>query len=251
MIEVIRRAATVSVMALALAAVVPFDGDGSVFAQGKSQERGGGNGNGNGNGGGNGAATRAASNDGGAPTRSQLGRLNAANASQAALDAHVRNGNFTGTIGALAQYQLVSRHAAGEDLTEAEQQRIEDLLAAAGGGALENELDIDISASLDAANQVSAEQGFDALYTLDGATVVCAGSDCQETAIAALQSEVDAQLPDGSPSTGALLAASEARILDSARDPAPGDAILDVVARALGFDRTAEPEDPLEDVLEN
>ena len=43
---------------------------------------------------------------------SQKGKWNAAHANQAALDAHVRNMNFNGTIGALAQFQLAAKAAA-------------------------------------------------------------------------------------------------------------------------------------------
>lgn len=41
----------------------------------------------------------------------EKGRWNASNANQRALDAHVRNQNFNGTVGALSQYQLTARAA--------------------------------------------------------------------------------------------------------------------------------------------
>ncbi|WP_316015905.1 hypothetical protein [Roseobacter sp. HKCCA0434] len=245
-------------LVLGASAFVPMGTDAGAFAQGKSEERGNGGGNrGGGNGGrsdddrgnrGNGNGNRTASADEDGPLRpNQLGRLNASNANQAAIDAHIRNGNFNGTVGALAQYQLASRYAAGEELSEIEQQRVDELLAANGIETSDGtDVTVDIDASLTAANEISTESGMDAVYGVDGATVTCTGADCSDTTIAALQSEVDAQVGDVvvTDGTGDLLAASEERILDAAPDRNLGDRILDTVAGALGIDRTAavEPE---------
>ncbi|QPH55477.1 hypothetical protein [Pontivivens ytuae] len=254
------RAALILSCAFAIAATapVPFSGtDLAAHAQGRSEDRGnrGGNGNGNGRseradrdrgddrpgrGNGNGGAERFIVTESGEVERElhprDLGRWNASNANQAALDAHVRNGNFNGTVGALAQYQLVSRYAAGEDLSAIEQQRVDELLS--GGSRRARQVDIDDD--LRRTNELSRAAGLDATYRLEGTTVTCTGTGCDDVAIELLQAEVNGQLPDD-PAMNAdeLLHLSEQRIVDGGPRETPGEALLDTVANALGVVRDA------------
>lgn len=123
------------VLATALAfapGVSPFAAagwDGAAHA--KSDKAGG---NGKGNGGNNGKsnasngksaaakskANKVASTDATGLAPNQKGKWNAMNANQAALDAHIANGNANGTIGALAQVQLAAKIAGGATPTDAE-----------------------------------------------------------------------------------------------------------------------------------
>ncbi|MDE0589531.1 hypothetical protein OU789_06310 [Halocynthiibacter sp. C4] len=58
----------------------------------------------------------------------EKGRWNASNANQKALDAHIRNGNFNGTVGTLAQYQLAAKAANGDELNEYEQRALDEFI---------------------------------------------------------------------------------------------------------------------------
>ena len=59
---------------------------------------------------------------------SEKGRWNASNANQRALDAHIRNQNFNGTIGALSQYQLAAKAANGDELNSYERAALEEFV---------------------------------------------------------------------------------------------------------------------------
>ncbi len=143
--------------------IVPGDMDGAAYAKGNDNGKGGGNGKGGENGkgkdkGGKGADKgkkdkHAGKASRGSPSKaspgkskkvvlastdtdaeltelhpSQKGRWNASNANQAALDAHIRNGNFNGTIGALSQYQLAAKAAAGDELNEYEKAALDNFV---------------------------------------------------------------------------------------------------------------------------
>ncbi len=110
---------------------------------------------------------------------SEKGRWNASNANQRALDAHIRNQNFNGTIGALSQYQLAAKAANGDPLNQYERD------------ALEGFVDTSTPEVPDRAvtrflNQNSEENGF--VFRVDDGVVSCArGCPTDEEELAALE----------------------------------------------------------------
>lgn len=247
-------------LTLALAAVptpVPFHPDaGAAFAKAGN---GGGNGNGGGKGGGNGhssdkgkaGAKGSAKTHGASATTdvslstgtgkplhpSDLGKWNASNANQAALDAHIRNQNFNGPIGGLAQFQLAAKAAAGAELTAEEQAALDSLL---GDGAV----GVGDQALADALN--SGALPGDPVYKVDGGMVSCT-DNCDSVDLVAAQAAVDAaaaELADATEQAALddLLSASEARIVDESNkklSPDQTEDLLDELADRLGVTRAA------------
>ncbi len=259
------------VLAVALAAmptVVPFHDDaGAAFAKsGNGGGQGGGNG---GNGGGKGqsagkgqssgkgksAAKSSAKTHGASATTDvslttgtakplhprDLGKWNASNANQAALDAHIRNQNFNGPIGGLAQFQLAAKAAAGEELTAEEQAALDSLLGD-GRAAVSDQ------ALADALN--SGALPGDPVYAVDGGVVSCT-ENCDAVDLAAAQAAADAeaaQMADAADQAALddFLSASEARIVDESNKqlaPDQTEDLLNALADRLGVTRAATAEE--------
>lgn len=172
----------------------------------------------------------------GAPLHpSEKGKWNAANANQAALDAHIRNQNFNGTIGALAQYQLAARAAAGEELTEAELAALEGFVPAPDPVRI----DTDLAALLNE----GATEG-DPVYSVEGGVVSCM-TNCDGVDLAAVQAIADAEaarLAEEAQQAALddFLAASEARIVEESNkslSPERTEDLLDELAATLGVTR--------------
>ncbi|MBS0563635.1 MAG: hypothetical protein JSR87_03885, partial [Proteobacteria bacterium] len=168
---------------------------------------------------------------------SELGKWNAAKANQAAFDAHVRNMNFNGTIGALAQYGLAAKAAAGEPLSEAEQAAVDSLIGSEAAPS-----DEDLANALN----TGALAG-DPVYSVENGTVSCT-ANCDTADLAAAQAKADAAADalaaaDRQTALDGLLTRSEQRIVDESNKPVPeerADALLDHVAEQLGVSRPAD-----------
>ena len=177
----------------------------------------------------------------GALSPRQKGKWNAAHANQAALDAHVRNMNFNGTIGALAQFQLAAKATAGETLTDSELAALDSFVgdadATIGDATLSDFLNAD---ALDG----------DPVYSVEDGVVRCA-ANCDGADLDAAQAAADAEtvrLRDEARQAelGSFLGASEARIVDEsnkALSPADTERLLDELAATLGVERAPEVED--------
>jgi hypothetical protein len=250
-------------LAVALAAMptlVPFHPDaGATLAKaGNGGGQGGGNGNRGGNGG-NGhssgkgkAGTKGSAKTHGASAATDvslttgtaeslhprdLGKWNASNASQTALDAHIRNQNFNGPIGGLAQFQLAARAAAGAELTAEEQAALDSFLG-------DDTAAISDQALADALN-AGALPG-DPVYAVDGGVVSCT-ENCGSVDLAAAQAAVDAeaaQLADAAEQAALddFLRASEARIVDESNkklSPDLTEDLLNELAERLSVTRAA------------
>lgn len=165
----------------------------------------------------------------------ELGKWNAAHANQAALNAHIANQNFNGTIGALAEYQLAAKAAAGEPLSEAEQSALEGLIGDQPSAATDAQLADALNA-----NSVAGDPVFE---VNDG--IVSCTANCDGVNLADAQAIADAeaaQLNAAAEQTARddLLAQSEQRIIDESNKPvAPDqtDAMLDQIAGELGVPR--------------
>ncbi len=251
-------------LAVALAAMpslVPLDPDaGATFAKaGNGGGQGGGSGNRGGDGGDKGkgsgkgkSAAKSSAKASGAPEATDvslatgpetplhprdLGKWNASNANQAALDAHIRNQNFNGTIGGLAQFQLAAKAAAGTELTAEEQAALEGLLGG-GAGAVSDQA---LADSLNA----GALPG-DPVYAVDGGVVSCT-ENCDAVDLAAAQAAADTQaalLADAAEQAALddFLSASETRIVDESNktlSPDQTEDLLDELADRLGVTRAA------------
>ena len=244
---------------------VPFAGgdhDGAAFAKngGGNGGKGGGNGGGKGAGKGQGqgksakgktkatgkpAATQASLALGIEPAvplhPSELGKWNASHASQAALDAHIRNQNFNGTIGALAQFQLAAKAAAGEVLTDAEQAALDSFVGDGEAGISDQEL-------ADSLNNGAVDG--DPVYSVDDGVVGCS-ANCDGVDLAAAQDAADAEaerLADEAtqPALDDFLADSEARIVDESNkelSPERTEDLLDHLADQLGVTRATGQEE--------
>lgn len=180
---------------------------------------------------------------------SQKGKWNAANANQAALDAHIRNQNFNGTIGALSQYQLAAKAASGVELTEAEAAAIESLL---GGGSYD-------VADQDLADLLNADTiDGDPVYSVNDGVVSCS-ENCDAADLEAAQDLADAEAERlaGDAEQQALddlLSASEARIVNESNKPLSPEGteqLLDELASTLGVTRAMpEIDDPVDELGE-
>ena len=262
--------------------VVPGDMDGAAYAKGNDNGKGGGKDNGkgggkdNGKGGGKsadkGKSSKSAASKKPAPKPmkvapgqakkvvlastsadaeltelhpSQKGKWNASNANQAALDAHIRNGNFNGTIGALSQYQLAAKAAAGEELNEAEMAALdnfvtvedltfadEDLAAVLNGDGTATDLPMfEVTDGVATCVANCDADGFDPA-TID-ADANKALSDYQ---LAEQQAAVEAAYDD-------FFTASEQRIIDESNKSLSDDlneVLLDGIAADLGVMRPEE-----------
>lgn len=185
---------------------------------------------------------------------SQKGRWNAANANQAALDAHMRNGNYNGTIGALTQYQLAAKAAEDyEGLSELEKSALDSF------GIFE---DVDI-ADEDLAGVLNegAVEGDPEFEVIDG--VVSCSANCPEDATELAELESNAQMAaDGyvemeqqaadEQAVDDFYTASEQRIIDMSNKPTDGieEELLDDIAEDLGVTRP-EPEEAGEEEASN
>lgn len=172
----------------------------------------------------------------------ELGKWNAVNANQAALDAHIRNQNFNGTIGALSQYQVAAKAAAGEELTEDEQAAIDALL---GDRAPVDVTDQELEDLLNGDTVAG-----DPEYSVDGGVVSCS-ANCDAADVPAAQAIADAaadQIAEDAEQAALddLLSDSEARIVDESNktlSPERTEDLLDQLASALGVTRAMPEED--------
>ena len=178
---------------------------------------------------------------------SKKGKWNAVKANQAALDAHIRNQNFNGTIGALSQYQLAAKAAAGAELTEAEAAALDSLL---GGGGMVDLSDQDLADFLNA----DTVEG-DPVYSVEDGVVSCS-DNCDAADVEAAQALADAEaerLAEEAEQVALddLLSASEARIVNESNKPLSPEGteqLLDELASALGVTRAVpEIEEPAEE----
>lgn len=173
---------------------------------------------------------------------SELGKWNAKNANQAALDAHIRNQNFNGTIGALSQYQLAAKAATGEELTEDEQAALDSLL---GDREPVEVSDQDLE---DMLNSDTVEG--DPEYSVEGGVVSCS-ANCDDADVGAAQSIADAAVESvqdeaDQAALDDLLSDSEARIVDESNkelSPERTEDLLDELASALGVTRALPVEE--------
>jgi hypothetical protein len=159
---------------------VAWAGNGNGNGGGNGNGNGGGNGGGNNNGNGHGGTKSSDARDGGSrhgnddhvsrPLRpNEKGRWNASNANQRALDAHIRNGNFNGTIGALSQYQLAGKAANGEHLSDDERRALETFVDTSTPEIPDSDVE-------DFLNQNSDETGL--TFMSDDGVVSCVGDGC-------------------------------------------------------------------------
>jgi hypothetical protein len=161
----------------------------------------------------------------------QKGKWNAVKANQRALEVHIRNQKFNGTIGTLAQYQLAGKAASGETLTPDEQAAYDYLT----GGSMAELTDEDLLERLNSDDDTAP------VYDIvDGAIECvdnCDGALSGEEAVAEATSQATAE---------DLLMASEQRIIDGSNKPTEGieEQLLDELADALGFMRP----DPVEEL---
>lgn len=186
-----RLTALLSCCALALVLTAapgfgPFAGDGWDGAALAKSENGGGNGNG-GNGGNNGKggekgnkgksssakgkSAKAAATEDGTLTPSQKGKWNAMNASPQALAAHIANGNFNGTVGALAQLNLAAKAASGAALSAEEMAALEGMVNTDG-------IEISDEDVVDALNEAATKAGVDASWSVTEEGIGCEGDGC-------------------------------------------------------------------------
>lgn len=179
---------------------------------------------------------------------SEMGKWNAVKANQAALDAHIRNQNFNGTIGALSQYQLAAKAAAGEVLTPDQQAALDSLLG-------EREVvDVSDQQLADLLN-ADAVDGAPEYSVQDG--VVSCSANCDSADVEAAQAVADAAadaIEDAAAQAALddLLSESEARIIDEsnkALSPERTEDLLDQLASALDVTRvSADGEAAAEDM---
>ncbi|MCW3781723.1 hypothetical protein [Defluviimonas salinarum] len=175
------------------------------------------------------------------------GKWNASNASQSALDAHIRNQNFNGTIGALSQYQLAAKAAAGEELTETEQAALDTFV---DFDAIEVS-DQDLADFLNDGALVS-----DPVYSVEDGIVSCA-ANCDGVDLAAAQTAADTeamniQEAEEQMALDGFLSDSEARIVNESNKPLTPEGtedLLDELASDLGVSR-AMPVAEFEEVEE-
>ncbi len=274
------RTKTVRILSCcALAAVLaaapgfaPFaGGDWGGAAHAKSDKAGGnGNGNGgngNGNGGNgkgkgqsasgksaaaNGKAAKVASADG-TLHPSQKGKWNAMNASTNALDAHIANGNFNGTIGALSQVRLAAMAAAGGELTPEQQ-------AALDGFVDTGDVMADPQAIADALNE-GTDATLDPQFAVDENGMVSCSANCDsidDTALADKQAEADAiadelEADAVQEAYDQFLDDSRQRIIDESNKPldeAQQEQLFDEMGDKWGLDLTPEEEPTEEETAE-
>lgn len=166
---------------------------------------------------------------------SEKGKWNAAHANQAALDAHIRNQNFNGTIGALSQYQLAAKAAAGEELTESEQAALDTFV---DFDAIEVS-DQDLADFLNEGALVS-----DPVYSVEDGIVRC-DANCDGVDLAGAQAAADAeamniQEAEEQMALDGFLSDSEARIVGESNKPLSPERtedLLDELASELGVSR--------------
>ena len=191
----------------------------------------------------------------------QKGRWNAANANQKALDAHIRNGNFNGTVGSLALLQLAGLAASGEELTPEQQAALDDLIGDVSSESTDEEL-------ADLLNGDGSDDTLPQYEVTDGVATCVANCDGVDDADANQQiaDYVDEAASEAEQAAlDDLLAQAEQNILDKSNKSTDGieDQLLNELAAALGFERAVEdpevdpeldpellPEDDLEPELE-
>ncbi len=187
-----------------------------------------------------------ASTDTGALKPNQKGKWNAANANQNALDAHIRNGNFNGTIGDLAYYQLAGLAASDSELTPDQQAALDALI-----GDVTTEITDDELAALvngDGSDDLDGDGFNDTLpnYEVADGIATCV-SNCdgpiEQDANEVIADYVDeANAEAEAEARQNLLADAEQNIIDNSNKPTEGieDQLLDELAAALGFERLME-----------
>ena len=172
---------------------------------------------------------------------SEKGRWNASNANQRALDAHIRNQNFNGTIGALSQYQLAAKAAAGDELNEYERDALENFIDT-------SEPEIGDDEIADFLNENSATNGL--VFEVDNGDVSCVeGCPEDESELAALNERAqmaadgfveDSQEEITQERLDEFLTESEQRIVDDSNKTLSeerNEDLLDELAEDLGVVR--------------
>lgn len=176
---------------------------------------------------------------------SEKGKWNAANANQAALDAHIRNQNFNGTIGTLAQFQLAAKAASGEELTDDEQAALDTFV---DSDVIEVS-DEDLAELLNA----GAIEG-DPVFSVEDGIADCT-ENCDGVDLDIVQTDLDleAERLEGDATQEALdglLADSENRIVAESNKPLSPERtedLLDELARDLGVSRAVTGEELVEE----
>ena len=188
---------------------------------------------------------------------SQKGRWNAANANQNALDAHIRNGNFNGTVGALAQYQLAGKAASGAELTEAEKAALDNFVTVEDITYEDAELEALLNG--DGTDDLDGDGLNDTLpnyEVVDGTATCVSNCDADGYDPATIDADANQALDDYTDANqqaaqdqaySDFLSASEQRILDDSNKSTDGieETLLDDIATQLGFER---PEPVADDV---
>ena len=193
--------------------------------------------------------------DGSALRPNEKGKWNASNASVNALNAHIGNQNFNGTIGALAQYKLAATAASGEPLNAFEQRALNNLVTVAP---------LDIS-DMDKTDYLNSDAGEgDPVFDVVDGVVSCAqncpedidnpdGSNDYDTLVSDTQKALDEELQrlDQENQQSALdtfLQESENRIIDESNKTLSderNEVLLDDIAMDLGITRA-----PISEVID-
>lgn len=182
----------------------------------------------------------------------EKGKWNASNANVNALNAHIGNQNFNGTIGALAQYKLAATAASGEPLNAFEQRALDGLVTVEP---------LDIS-DMDKTDYLNSEVGEgDPVFEVVDGTVSCTqncpedidnpdGSNDYDTLVSDAQKALDEELQrldqeNQQVALDTLLQESEKRIIDESNKTLSderNDLLLDDIAMDLGITRAPIPE---------
>ena len=190
---------------------------------------------------------------------SEKGRWNAEPA-QAALDAHIKNGNFHSTVGMLAGYQVVLKSQSGETLTEAEQAALDGFLDEFGYELKDAPDDMDVS---DWLNDTYGDPALDAEFTYNpatadmGSSVSCSGADCPDqgtldglaldadgyktTETENVEAENAETLADLTTDWEDYMLANSNKDMTDKEDP-----LFDGISDYLGYDRPEPVEEPMD-----
>ena len=190
---------------------------------------------------------------------SEKGRWNAEPA-QAALDAHIKNGNFHSTVGMLAGYQVVLKSQSGETLTTEEQAALDGFLEEFGYELQDAPDEMDVSEWL---NETYGDPTIDAEFTYTAATadmessVSCSGADCpDQNTLDGLALDADGYKTTETENVEAENAEALAGLTSDWEDymlansnkdmTDKEDPLFDGISDYLGFDRPEPVEEPMD-----
>jgi hypothetical protein len=179
---------------------------------------------------------------------SQKGRYNAKPA-QAAIDAHIRNQNFNGTVGLMSQYELALKAQSGDPLNEYDVAALESF----GINLGDTMTDAQIAEALNKDYGVA-----DATFSYDGTTLTCEGDGCPDNLsaydaeAAEMKSKSDANALANDTALGDFLDVSEQRLIDNANKPLGDISAPEVESEAIAEGETVEeaPESGFNDLQE-